>query len=260
MVLLDNGGRASGECELLASPVDLAPLVEHLWIQERAHATPTWRVVADAAPHLIATVTETERGPRAAVTLVGARSAAADIDVSRRRLTVGVRLKPGALPALVNFAARELTDRSISAASVFSGTLLHNVQIGADAPARLIACELSDLVRRAAHGHVPSRALPETAAGSTRVSEIAARLHSPSRTLRDIAMRDVGFGPKRLLRIFRLHAALTAARSTDATWATIALGTGFADQAHLIREMRALLGETPSVWSSRGHRRSSHAT
>ena len=259
MVLLDNGGRASGECELLAPPVDLAPLVEHLWIQERAHSTPTWRVVADAAPHLIATITKTERGPRAAVMLVGARAAAADIDVSRRMLTVGVRLKPGALPALVNFAAQELTNRSAPVASVFSSSLLHNVQISADAPARLIACELSDLVRRAAYGHVPSCALPETAAGSTRVKEIAERLHSPSRTLRDIAMRDVGFGPKRLLRIFRLHAALAAARSTGATWANIALGAGFADQAHLIREMRALLGETPSAWSSRGSRRSSHA-
>jgi AraC-like DNA-binding protein len=259
MVLLDNGGRASGECDVLAPPVDLAPLVEHVWIQERAHSTPTWRVVADAAPHLIATITKTERGPRAAVMLVGARSTAADIDVSRRMLTVGVRLKPGALPALVKFGARELTNRSAPVASVFSGTLLHDVQIGADAPARLIACELIDLVRRAAYGHEPSRALPETAAGSIRVSEIAERLQSPSRTLRDVAMREVGFGPKRMLRIFRLHAALAAARSTDATWATIAVGTGFADQAHLIREMRALLGETPSAWSSRGSRLSSQA-
>jgi AraC-like DNA-binding protein len=260
MVLLDNGGRASGECTLLAPPVDLAPLIEHLWIQERAHATSTWRVVADAAPHLIATMTKTDRGPRAAVMLVGARSTAADIDVSRRLLTVGVRLKPGTLPALVNFAARELTDRSLPAASVFSGTLLHDVQISADAPAHLIACELSDLVRRAAHGHTANCALPEAAAGSARVAEVAARLRSPSRTLREIAMRDVGLGPKRMLRIYRLHAALAAARSRRTTWAHIALGSGFADQAHLIREMRALLGETPSAWSSRGSRHSSQAT
>jgi AraC-like DNA-binding protein len=164
------------------------------------------------------------------------------------------------LPALVNVAACELTDRSIPVGSVFNGGLLHNVQISADAPAPLIARELSDLIRRAAYGHVPSCALPETATRATRVAEIAARLHSPSRTLREIAMRDVGLGPKRMLRIFRLHAALAAARSTGATWANIAHGTGFADQAHLVREMRSLLGETPSAWSSRGSRRSSHPT
>ena len=260
MVLLDNGGRAPGECELLAPPADLAALVEHLWIQDRAHPMPTWRVVADAAPHLIATVSETDGGRRAAIALVGARSSAADIDVSRRVLTVGLRLKPGALPALVKLPARELTNRSVPVAAVFDASLLRDVQIGADAPSRLIACELSDFVRRAARGRVPSRALPETADRSTRVADLSARLHSPSRTLHEIALRDVGLAPKRMLRIFRLHAALAAARATGGTWADIALRTGFADQAHLIREMRALLGETPSAWSSRGSRCSSHST
>jgi len=259
MVLLDNGGRAEGECRLLAAPEGLTHFVEHLWIQDGAHTAPDWRVVADTSPHLVAAVTKQPGGRRIRVVLVGARSSAADIDVSRRVLTVGIRLRPGTLPALIDLAARELTNDSMPIESAFRASLLQNLQLGPDAPAGLLIRELIDLVRRGARGRAPSRALPEAAAVATRVTEMARRLHSPARSLRDAALRDVGLGPKRILRIIRLHAALRAARASGASWSQIAAATGYSDQAHLTRELRALLGETPVAWAARGNAMSSMA-
>ncbi len=252
MVLLDNGGRPSHEIALAAAPLDLAPLVEHTWIQQGPHPAPTWRVVADPAPHLIAAVTSRAGVKALRVALVGARSYAADIDVSRRTLTVGVRLRPGALPALTDAAAHTMANWSVPIDQVFAASQLADLQIGSDAPADVLAGELLRLIRRAARGRAPSRQLPEAAARSCRVHDFAARLATPTRSLREAVRRDVGLAPKRLLRILRLHAALRAMRVPGASWAQAAAAAGYADQPHLTREVGTLLGETPSRWAARG--------
>ena len=54
-----------------------------------------------------------------------------------------------------------------------------------------------------------------------------------------------GYGPRRLGRILRLNRALAAARAGQPL-AEVAAGTGYADQAHLTREVRALAGATPT--------------
>jgi AraC-like DNA-binding protein len=55
-----------------------------------------------------------------------------------------------------------------------------------------------------------------------------------------------------ILRVLRLHAALRAAWKDDVPWSAVAYLAGYADQAHLTREVRALLGEAPSAWRARG--------
>lgn len=49
-----------------------------------------------------------------------------------------------------------------------------------------------------------------------------------------------------------MHAALHAARGPGRSWSDVAYVAGYADQPHLTRELRALLGETPSAWKTRG--------
>jgi AraC-like DNA-binding protein len=70
--------------------------------------------------------------------------------------------------------------------------------------------------------------------------------------LRERTHREIGLSPKHILRVVRLHAALHAARKPGASWSDVASRSGYADQSHLTREMRDLLGETPSSWRTRG--------
>jgi AraC-like DNA-binding protein len=251
MVLLDNGGRHGSEVTLIAPPQDLSGVIEHLWVQGCGDMAADWRVVADSSPYLIAAVTGTG-SRRIRVSLVGARTCAASIDAARRVMTVGVRLRPGALPILTNASAQEFVDRSVPIDDVFTSAVLSGLELGDDAPAALIVHELIRLTRRASGGRTVTSALAGAPARARTVNQISAWLGTPARSLRERMYREVGLSPKRMLRVLRLHAALRAARRSGASWSHVACAAGYADQAHLTREVRALLGETPSAWAARG--------
>jgi AraC-like DNA-binding protein len=250
VVLLDHGGRQASEATLVAPPRDLAGLVDHLWIQGDHGAETEWRVVADASPHLIACVTESGTGRRLGVGLIGARTRAASVDVTGRLLTVGVRLKAGVLSAITGESARAFVDRSVALEDVFPRAVLSDLELGSDSPPRVIALALVCLLRRLPRER--ARPLAADTARMATVRDLAASLGFAPRSLRDRVYRDVGLGPKRLLRLLRLHRALRTRWSRGLPWSAVAYVAGYADQAHLTREMQALLGETPSAWSARG--------
>lgn len=76
-----------------------------------------------------------------------------------------------------------------------------------------------------------------------RVEEIASSLGFSDRQLRRRFLATVGYGPKTLQRILRMRRFLDSASADDL--ARGALAAGYADQAHLTREVRALTGLTP---------------
>ena len=59
----------------------------------------------------------------------------------------------------------------------------------------------------------------------------------------------VGLTPKELARIERLRESAVAAIGPGARWVDIAAKQGYADQPHLVREFRRLLGLTPAGFS-----------
>jgi AraC-like DNA-binding protein len=77
-----------------------------------------------------------------------------------------------------------------------------------------------------------------------RVEEIADVLGLSERQLRRRFLTTVGYGPKTLQRILRMRRFLAAASGDNL--ARDALQAGYADQAHLTREIRALTGLTPA--------------
>jgi AraC-like DNA-binding protein len=80
----------------------------------------------------------------------------------------------------------------------------------------------------------------------TPVTDLAARLAISERQLRRRVAAAVGYGPKRLARVFRLRRALDAAHAGDEL-ARVAFDAGYADQAHFANECRALAGASPSA-------------
>jgi AraC-like DNA-binding protein len=75
------------------------------------------------------------------------------------------------------------------------------------------------------------------------VAETADRLGLGARRLHRRSLAAFGYGPKTLARILRLQRALALARD-DEPFAVAALRAGFADQAHLARDVRELTGMT----------------
>jgi len=78
------------------------------------------------------------------------------------------------------------------------------------------------------------------------LAAMRAQLSMSERSLRRLCHAQFGYGPKTLERVLRFQRLLALARSDrQAGLAALAAEAGYADQAHLSREVRALCGITP---------------
>jgi AraC-like DNA-binding protein len=82
--------------------------------------------------------------------------------------------------------------------------------------------------------------------GRVRVRSIAADLDWSPRLLIERFRDHVGLPPKAAARVIRLDRAVSALRSGTPRIADVAAACGYADQAHLGRELRELGGVTPA--------------
>ena len=261
MVTLDQAGFHRATVAILPAPAPLRDVVDFLWIDERPRFAVQhrhWRVVPDDAPHLIyyRYVDGHAGSERHRLNVVGARARYADVDCTGRLFTVGVRLRPGAVPALFRVAAHEVTDRSVPAALIASRPVRALLsRLDGDAPADVARHLTSFITGLVAEGRpVDERAAWLATHASTRrsVHQLAGTLGVGDRALRNWSATHLGLGLKRFLSVRRLHAALrTRLERPTATWSQIAAATGFADQPHLVRECRAMLGESPGTFFGR---------
>lgn len=82
--------------------------------------------------------------------------------------------------------------------------------------------------------------------GRARVADLAAELGWSRQHLTTRFRAELGLPPKTVARVLRFDAAVRAVDGAERpTWAAVAHGCGYADQAHLNRDFRALAGITP---------------
>ena len=74
---------------------------------------------------------------------------------------------------------------------------------------------------------------------------IAAEIGVTERTLRRLSIASFGYGPKTLARILRFQNLLGRIERQNTSLADLAAETGFADQAHMNRDVLALTSLTP---------------
>lgn len=166
--------------------------------------------------------------------------------------------KPGRLAALCGGPAPMYADTFVDAATLWPPRL-HNglLQVLAGAREglpRLQALETFLLLRQAAAG---ARADPfETRLaplfgrlGTMQVAQLSEPLALAPRSLQRRFRDRYGMAPKTFIRLARLHDALRRVQPLHGrqrpNWAHLAQQCGFADQAHLLREFKALAGHTP---------------
>lgn len=162
--------------------------------------------------------------------------------------TVGLRLPPGIGPLVIGIDAHELVGQRVDLVDLVPVWLCRRARgkVERDPCAALIRllCELLDYRRasladtaRAAllHGAVRSRL--SIAAASAQVGLSSRQAHRISRTW-------FGYGLKTLQSILRFHDAVTRIRvGQDLSLAAAA--AGYADQAHLTREVKRFSGVSP---------------
>ena len=87
--------------------------------------------------------------------------------------------------------------------------------------------------------------LAETDRSVRRLADLCRLAGLRPRTLQRMFLRYAGVSPTWVLRRYRLLDAAEAVRDgRPVSWAEIAAGLGYADQAHLITDFRAAVGQT----------------
>jgi len=235
----------------------LAPWIECFWsIRAGPGPAPVNRVLPDGCADLIVGV---DGAPGAMV--VGTMRSALVVPLAAR--LVGVRFHPGAALRIFDAPLAQLTDRRVPlellwgrAAEALAVALERAVTAeGASRAERVLAQRLGRGTSRAAGDEALARravALLRRARGSVGVREVAAALGVGERRLERAFDRSVGVGPKVLGRVLRFRQAIRrlddARNARHSQWAVVAATAGYADQAHLIREFKALAGITPTAY------------
>ncbi|MEU5362134.1 helix-turn-helix transcriptional regulator [Streptomyces sp. NPDC005925] len=161
----------------------------------------------------------------------------------------GVRFFPGTAPSLLGVPAHELRDRRLPLGDLWPTPLVRRLTAGvnaADDPATGLE-ELALRLARETGADTPDPLLRHLVTGLDAGRPVAAVADELGLTARQVHRRSLtafGYGPKTLARVRRLQRALALARS-GVPLATTAARAGYADQAHLARDVRDLTGLTP---------------
>jgi AraC-like DNA-binding protein len=231
-----------------------APLARHLvctWTQRigPGEACHPQRVLPDGCADLVWI-------GAAAPVVVGPATRTVVAPLPAGAIVIGARFCPGLAPCLLGVPASELLDRELPLLDLWgpaADRLSAQLAEAEGAAAKLAVLEAA-LARRPVNA---GRADPLVVAAiawlarrpAGRVGELSRTIGISDRQLHRRFRATVGYGPKTLQRILRFQRLLALARGTGGRFgpAALALEAGYADQAHMSREVRALAGRPPSA-------------
>jgi AraC-like DNA-binding protein len=225
--------------EHLAPDPALAPWVDHLWAVDWDYPEPyAQKVPPSASVHLTAR-------DGAPPHWHGVTTRHVVRELRGRGRVVGIAVRPGLARDLVAGAVSELTDTSRAAGGPPG-------LVGTAALGDWLAARLPDAPGAAALEAAAAVDLVRDDPALLRVEDLARRCGSHPRRLQRLFAEHVGAGPKWVIRWYRLREVTDRmAAGRRIAWAPLAHDLGYADQAHLIRDVTALLGETPTAYAAR---------
>ncbi len=154
----------------------------------------------------------------------------------------GARLHAGLGPVLLGVPADELRDATVPLEQLWSDRRSRALteRVATD-PTQVLAAWATSAEPPAFGSHLVTLLQQ----GSS-VAAAADALGYSARQLQRRALPVFGYGPQHLGRVLRLGRVLAQA-DHGLPWAVIAQSTGFADQAHLARDVRSLAGASPTA-------------
>jgi AraC-like DNA-binding protein len=226
---------------------DLAPFIEHYWAIEWDLSAPVLReTLPYPAAHIVL-----EPGV-ARIGGVNTRKFSRRLEGKSRVL--GAKFRLGGLRPFVMRPVADFTDRVFDLQDVFGESARElDVRALAQADHHASIAVIEDFLRsrhpRADATLTRVTVLAERIAGDRELKQVealAAESGIGVRSLQRLFAEYVGVSPKWLIRRYRLQEAaerMAAAKRID--WPRLALELGYADQAHLIRDFKRIVGKAP---------------
>lgn len=232
---------------------DLGYFIEHYWIVD-------WDLTG-REPYVQETL------PHPCVHLVFEKDVSAIFGVIRGKFSrllhgkgrvFGVKFRPGGFYPFFHRSVSRLTDDTIAPHEVFGAEVeeLEEKLLSLEDAGEMVEAaevflrdrlperdETVEVVGRVVECIVSDREV-------VRVEDVVSRLNLNKRTLQRIFNRYVGVSPKWVIRRYRLHeAADRLAGGEVVNWPEMALDLGYFDQAHFIKDFKALVGVPPGEYA-----------
>jgi AraC-like DNA-binding protein len=196
-----------------------------------------------------------------AVAVVGPGTRAQRVPVRAGIRHRGVRFWPDTGGAALGVDPASLRDRMVPLAELLGRDALDDAMRHAQA----VAAATDDAAVRGAFAAwlAPVRALPVDtrvrdavrrlvdADGELAIASLAREVGLGPRQLQRRFGRAVGLTPKEYARVRRVRAAIAGVQRGEDRWAQLAHSLGYADQAHMVREMGEMTGLTPGAVEGR---------
>lgn len=239
----------------IAPPPALAGVVQHYWIVrwDLQGGPPQLR---ETLPHPNVHLVCEPDGSR----IHGVHTGRFSTMLEGRGGVFGVKFRPGGFHGFLRQPVSALRNRSIPPLRVFGADAAGLAAIAQAQPhdERMVALA-SDFLA----AHLPSPDAQALHVGDVvdaiaadrsirTLDDVAARWRLAPRTLQRLFNQYVGIGPKWVINRYRMHEALERVDAGDAVdWAQLALELGYFDQAHFIRDFKALVGCPPGEYARR---------
>ena len=243
--------------ERVAPSAALAALVEHYWFvgwDMQGHPPQQQETLPHPNVHLV--IENDSDG------VYGVHTARYTKQLAGQGFAFGIKFRPGGFRPFLGSAVAEIADRRVGLAQLFGtdgAALTRQVRACAasadTAPAAMAAAAEAFLLARlppcdadAGRAAALVAAIAGDAALLT-VDALAEQAGLNKRALQRLFQQYVGVGPKWVIRRYRMHEAVAQLQAGAAPeLAQLALGLGYYDQAHFIKEFTALVGKPPGEY------------
>lgn len=167
-----------------------------------------------------------------------------------------VRFKVGRLPRLLDVKTSDLVNSMIQIPRLFGFTaneICEQLLAKKDLHARqefieqlFVQINLQPAIESKIY--VKSAEIIESCGGQVQVSQLASLLDVSTRSLERIYADVLGISPKKFIRLVRFQNVLAKLKLSNQyrNYAEIAYESGYSDQSHFVREIKALAGVLPS--------------
>lgn len=214
------------------------PLIAQAWIGSGQAAT----VLPDGCADVVWT--------DGRLLVAGPATRAVEVAATPGQARFGVRLRAGAIEAALGVPGDALRDLEVELAALGAWRLDDRVARAAQGGAGPGVAALLTLLSREARAPAPDWLVREAAwrlrSPRARLPHVASDLGISERHLRRRFQRSIGYGCRTFGRVQRFQRLLLIhQRYPDATLARLAADAGYADQAHMTRDVQRLSGQSP---------------
>lgn len=234
----------------VAPPPDLAPWVAAFW---SFTVTPSAGEIEHTIPLTGGVILSLSHGE---LFLVGPRAIPLKVMVRGGETYRGVHFLPGATSSLFHLSGEKWRDLQMPARFAIDPSWCDRLiaeHESDDAFVTAAITALRSLTTEAAPYDplvVAAVARLRRSEGMEKIGDLATATGLSPRQFRRRFSAAAGLSPKELARIVRLRAAATKAAVLDESWIDVVATYGFADQPHLIREFRSILGVSPTEFGA----------